>query len=61
MDSQKIGKGIPIVNIDIKDTIEKELSDAISSFAKMKNIYKVIPEVQTNFVFSKPNPRYLIT
>ncbi|HXV38011.1 MAG TPA: bifunctional hydroxymethylpyrimidine kinase/phosphomethylpyrimidine kinase [Nitrosopumilaceae archaeon] len=55
--SQKIGKGIPIVNIDTKDIIERELSDAISSFTKIKNIYKVIPEVQTNFVFSKPKPR----
>lgn len=58
--SQKIGKGIPIVSIDTKDKIEKELSDAISSFTKMKNIYKIIPEVQTNFVFSKPNPRSIM-
>jgi len=55
--SQKIGKGIPIVNIDTKDKIERELSDAISSLTKIKNIYKIIPEVQTNFVFSKPKPR----
>jgi len=33
------------------------LSDAISSLARIKNIYKIIPEVQTNFVFSKPKPR----
>lgn len=55
--SQKLGSGIPIVNIDIKDFMKKELSDAISSFTKIKNIHKVIPEVQTNFVFSKPTPR----
>jgi hydroxymethylpyrimidine/phosphomethylpyrimidine kinase len=55
--SQKIGKGISIVSIDTKDKIEKELSDAILSFTKIKNIYKIIPEVQTNFVFSKPKPR----
>jgi len=55
--SQKIGKGIPIVNMDTKDKIERELSDAISSFTKIKNAYKIIPEVQTNFVFSKPKPR----
>ena len=34
--SQKIGKGIPVVNIDTKDIIEKELSDAISNFTKIK-------------------------
>jgi len=55
--SQKIGKGISIVSVDTKDKIEKDLSDAISSFTKIKNIYKIIPEVQTNFVFSKPKPR----
>ena len=55
--SQKLGKGIPVVNLDTKDIIKKELSDTISSFTKIKNIYKVIPEVQTNFVFSKPRPR----
>jgi len=55
--SQKIGKGISVVSVDTRDKIEKELSDAISSLAKIKNAYKIIPEVQTNFVFSKPNPR----
>jgi len=55
--SQKIGKGIPIVSFDTKDKIEKELADAISSLTKIKNAHKVIPEVQTNFVFSKPKPR----
>ena len=55
--SQKIGKGIPIINFDTKDTIEKELSYAISSFTKIKNAYKIIPEVGTNFVFSKQKPR----
>lgn len=55
--SQKIGTGIPIVNIDTRDTIEKELSDAISSFIKIKNAYKIIPEVGTNYVFSKSKPR----
>jgi len=55
--SQKIGKGVTIVSVDTKDKIEKELSEAISTLTKIKNIYKIIPEVQTNFVFSKPNPR----
>ena len=30
---------------------------SISNFTKIKNAYKIIPEVQTNFVFSKPKPR----
>jgi len=55
--SQKTGKGISIVSVDTRDKIERELSDSISSFTKIKNIYKIIPEVQTNFVFSKPKPR----
>ena len=38
----------------------KELSDSINDFKQMKNIYKVIPECQTNFVFSKKNPKSVI-
>ena len=55
--SQKIGKGIAIVSVDTKDKIKKELEDAISNFTKIKNIYKLIPEVGTNFVSSKPKPK----
>jgi len=57
--SQKVGKGILITKIGKDDDIEKELSDAISKFTNLKNIFKYIPEVQTNFVFSKPKPRSL--
>ena len=57
--SQKVGKGILITKIGREDDIEKELSDAISKFTNLKNIFKYIPEVQTNFVFSKPKPRSL--
>ncbi|HLA22822.1 MAG TPA: thiamine-phosphate synthase family protein, partial [Nitrosopumilaceae archaeon] len=41
------------------DKIEKDLADAITDFSNIKNAYKLIPECQTNFVFSKPNPRSL--
>jgi len=57
--SQKIGRGILITKIGKGDEIEKELSDAISKFTDLKNMFKYIPEVQTNFVFSKPKPKSL--
>ena len=57
--SQKVGKGIFIVKANSVDKIEKDLANAISDFSNIKNVYKLIPECQTNFVFSKPNPRSL--
>ena len=57
--SQKIGKGRLITKIGKVDEVETELSDAISKFINLKKIFKYIPEVQTNFVFSKPKPRSL--
>ncbi|MGI0082266.1 MAG: bifunctional hydroxymethylpyrimidine kinase/phosphomethylpyrimidine kinase [Nitrosopumilaceae archaeon] len=57
--SQKIGKGITISKASYADQIEKNLADAIASFSNLKNVYKVIPECQTNFVFSKSNPKSL--
>ena len=41
------------------DEIEKDLSHAISKFINLKNISKYIPEVQTNFVFARKNPKSL--
>ena len=55
--SQKVGKGVPIVKAEIIDKIEAELANAISIFSNIKNIYSFIPECQTNFVFSKSDPR----
>ena len=55
--SHKIGKGIAITSIHNKDEISIELSKAINSFVSIKNIYKKIPECQTNFVYSKENPK----
>lgn len=57
--SQKVGKGIFIVKEDNVDKIEKDLANAITDFSNIKNVYKLIPECQTNFVFSKPDPRSL--
>jgi hydroxymethylpyrimidine/phosphomethylpyrimidine kinase len=56
--SQKIGRGVFVTKTE-SDGIEKELSDAISKFTNLKNISKYIPEVQTNFVFSRKNPKSL--
>lgn len=57
--SEKIGRGIPITKTGKADEVEKELSDAIFKFTNMKDIFKYIPEVQTNFVFSRANPKSL--
>ena len=55
--AKKIGKGIVITDINKKDSIERELSESIQKFTGIKNIYKNIPECQTNFVYSKKNPK----
>lgn len=57
--SQKIGKGLFVVKVKNTDIIEKELSSAILGFINIKYIYQFIPECQTNFVFSKPQPKSL--
>ena len=54
--AKKPGKGIAITDIS-EETIESELTNAISKFVKIKNIYKNIPECQTNFVYSKQKPK----
>jgi len=55
--SKNLGKGIAITNIRGSDIINSELSDAIDKFSEIKNIYKNIPECQTNFVYSKQKPK----
>jgi len=55
--SIKVGSGIKITNSQKKDMINSELSQSINEFVKIKNIYKNIPECQTNFVYSKPKPK----
>jgi len=55
--AKKIGKGIRVTDIQKKDRINSELSQAINEFVDIKNIYKNIPECQTNFVFSKQKPK----
>lgn len=55
--AKNIGYGIDITQIKNRDVIHIELSHAINKFVEIKNIYKGIPECQTNFVFSKKNPK----
>ncbi len=54
--SKKIGKGMNITHKNIPSG-SRELLDSINNFKQIKNIYKMIPECQTNFVFAKKNPK----
>ena len=55
--AKKVGKGIVITDIYKKDSIKTELSESIQKFTEIKDIYKNIPECQTNFVYSKEKPK----
>ncbi|MCV0431348.1 bifunctional hydroxymethylpyrimidine kinase/phosphomethylpyrimidine kinase [Nitrosopumilus sp.] len=55
--AKQVGKGIKITENKSKDKINSELSQSINEFVKIKNIYKNIPECQTNFVYSKLKPK----
>lgn len=57
--SKHLGKGINITDISHEDHIISELSKEITNFTKIKNIYNLIPECQTNFTFSKESPKDL--
>jgi len=52
-----VGKGIPVIQVNNYDINKKNLKKAIDKFIKIKNAYSLIPECQTNFVFSKQIPR----
>jgi len=56
--SKNIGKGVHITHKNTSNGM-RELSDSINHFKQIKNIYKVIPECQTNFVFAKKNPKII--
>lgn len=57
--SEKLGKGIPISKIKIKDDIRNQLNQGINDFVKINKIHSLIPECQTNFVFGKKAPQKL--
>ncbi|MBM2852794.1 MAG: phosphomethylpyrimidine kinase [Candidatus Nitrosotenuis sp.] len=50
-----LGHGIKMTNP--RDKIRRDLSSAIIEFENLKNSYRFIPECQTNFVYSKQNPK----
>lgn len=52
----KIGSGLAITIHAKGDEIENHLSHAISKFCSINSIYEHIPECQTNFVYSTPDP-----
>ena len=54
--SISIGKGINITHEEISKDV-KHLQDSIDEFKQTKNIHRIIPECQTNFVFAKINPK----
>ena len=54
--SKDLGKGMKITYNKISE-IQKELSRSIIDFQNIKNISSLIPECQTNFVFSKNKPK----
>ena len=55
-DSRKIGKGVRITHTPTSHE-KMELAKSINDFKQIRNIYKMIPECQSNFVFSKRKPR----
>ncbi|MFQ5573538.1 MAG: bifunctional hydroxymethylpyrimidine kinase/phosphomethylpyrimidine kinase [Nitrosopumilaceae archaeon] len=57
--AEKLGRGIPMTKIGKIDPIQTNLKNAVKQFTQIKNIHSLIPEVQTNFVFSKKNPKSL--
>ncbi|MFP6577479.1 MAG: bifunctional hydroxymethylpyrimidine kinase/phosphomethylpyrimidine kinase [Candidatus Nitrosopelagicus sp.] len=54
--AKNIGRGVSITHKNISNRIQV-LTDSINDFKQIKNIYKIIPECQTNFVFAKKNPK----
>ena len=54
--SKKVGKGVNVTYKKISK-MQKELSNSIIDFQNIKNSSKLIPECQTNFVFSKIKPK----
>jgi len=54
--SKNIGKGIRITHTT-NSSERMELIESIKNFKQIKNVYKTIPECQTNFVYSKINPK----
>ena len=56
--SKNIGKGVRITHQKVS-TEKMELLESINNFKQIKNVHKIIPECQTNFVFAKKKSKTL--
>ncbi len=56
--AKKVGRGIAIVKPK-NDLMKLELKHGIDKFQRLKNISTQIPQCQTNFVYTKSNPKDL--
>ncbi len=56
-DARRIGCGVAVTGSLVEDSLQKELSAEIQKFTEIKNVHRIIPECQTNFVISKTNPK----
>lgn len=54
--ARSVGRGIRLTSPKT-DRIKSELSSAISEFTNLVDSYMLIPECQTNFVYSRHNPK----
>lgn len=55
----RIGKGVAILGKPENENISSVLLRGITEFTKISNIYRHMPECQTNFVYSNPSPKLL--
>ena len=55
--AKKLGKGIVITDVQKPNNVKSDLAHAIDEFVEIKNIYKNIPECQTNFVYTNQKPK----
>ena len=56
--SKNIGKGVRITHQKVS-TEKMELLESINNFKQIKNVHKIIPECQTNFVLAKKKSKTL--
>lgn len=55
--SKKMGKGLAMTNFKKPSKLELELELAITNLTELNQMYDIIPECQSNFVFSKNKPK----
>jgi hydroxymethylpyrimidine/phosphomethylpyrimidine kinase len=54
--AQSLGRGVKVTS-PTTDKIKSELGVAIKEFEGLTDVYSLIPECQTNFVFAQQNPK----